>query len=117
MFDISRLDIWKVKMSCYLKTLGLHVFLAATKKCYLGNSNHIGANALALEAIRSSLSKDYLMHVSNIDFAFTVWNILTTTTSKLQLPIQQEEESSGESEQRCYMIQGNDSLRYIRNVN
>ena len=32
-FDFSRLDIWKVKMSCYLKTLGLHVFLAATKKC------------------------------------------------------------------------------------
>ena len=42
----------------YLKTLGLHVFLAATMKCYLGNSNHIGANAQALEAIRSTLNKD-----------------------------------------------------------
>ena len=67
MFDISRLDVWKVMISCYLKTLGLHVFLAATKKCYLGDRNHIGANAQALEAIRSTLSKEYLMHVSNLD--------------------------------------------------
>jgi len=95
----------------YLKTLGIHVFLAATKKCYLGNCNHIGANAQALEAIRSTLSKDYLMLVSNLDSAFAVWNKLTTTTtSELQLPIQPEEESSGESESQCYMIQGNDSL-------
>ena len=56
----------------YLKTLGLHVFLAATKKCYLGNRNHIGANTLALEAIRSTLNNDYLMLVSNLDSAFVV---------------------------------------------
>ena len=39
-----------------------------------------------------------------------MWNKLTTSTSKLQLPIQQEEESSGESESQCLMVQGNDSL-------
>ena len=51
------------------------------------------------------------MLISNLDSAFVVWNKLTTSTFKLQLPIQQEEESSeDESEQRCYMIQGNDSL-------
>jgi len=97
----------------YLKTLGLHVFLAATKRCYLGDCNHIGANAQALEAIRSTLPKEYLLRVSNLDSAFAVWNKLTTTTntSKLQVQIQQEEESSGESEpQQCYMVQGNDSL-------
>ena len=110
MFDISRLDIWKAKMSCYLKTLGLYVFLAATKKCYLGNRNHIGANAQVLEAIRSTLSKEYLLVVSNFDSAFAVWNKLTTSTSKLQLPIQPEDESSGESESQCLMVQGNDSL-------
>ena len=94
----------------YLKTLGLHVFLAATKKCYLGNSNHIWANAQALEAIRSTLSNDYLMHISNLDSAFVVWNKLTTTsTSKLQLKIQPEE-SSGESDSQCFMVQENDSL-------
>ena len=82
----------------YLKTLGLHVFLAATKKSYLGNSKHIEANAQALTALRSTLSKDYFMHVSNLDSAFAVWNKLTTTsTSKLQMP-NQPEETSGESD-------------------
>ena len=89
----------------------MHVFLAATKRCYLGDRNHIGANAQALEAIRSTLSKDYLIRVSNFDSAFAVWNLLTTTitTSELQLSIQPEE-SSGESESQCFMVQGNDSL-------
>ena len=49
MFDISRLDIWKVNMSCYLKTLGLHVHLAITRESYLSNSKHIKANAIALK--------------------------------------------------------------------
>ena len=50
------------------------------------------------------------MHVSNLDSAFVVWNKLTTsTTSKLQLP-NQPEESSGESDSQCFMVQGNDSL-------
>ena len=48
MFDVSDIDVWKIKMSMYLKTIGLHVFLAAIKKSYLGNSKHIEANALAL---------------------------------------------------------------------
>ena len=92
----------------YLKTLGLHVFLTATKKSYLGDSKHIEANAQALEALRSTLNKEYLMLVSNCDSAFAVCN--TLTSSKLQLPIQMEYESSRESEQQCYMVQGNDSL-------
>ena len=32
-------------MSMYLNTIGLHVFLAATKKSYLDNNKHIEANA------------------------------------------------------------------------
>jgi len=38
-------------MSMYLKTLGMHVYLAAIKKSYLGNSKYIEANAQALEAL------------------------------------------------------------------
>ena len=49
----------------FLKTLGLHVFLTATKKTYLGNSKHIEANAQALTALRSSLIKDYISMVSH----------------------------------------------------
>ena len=71
-FDPSNIVVWKYRMSMYLKTLGLHVFLAATKRCYLGNGDHIRANELAIEAIRSTLPKDYLLRVSNIDSAFAV---------------------------------------------
>ena len=84
-------------MSKYLKTLGLHVFHAATKKSYLCNSKHFEANAQALEAFRSTLNKEYLCLVSNCDSPFAVWN--TLTSSELQLPIQTEDESRGESEQ------------------
>ena len=119
MFDPSNIIVWKIRLSVYLQTLGHKVYLAITKESFLSDSKHIGANAQALEAIRSTLNKEYLMHVSNLDSAFAVWNKLTTTTtSKLQLPIQPEEESSGdESEpQQCYTVQGNDS-RYTRILN
>ena len=59
-FDTSNIVVWKARMSMYLKTLGLHVFLAATKKSYLDNSKHIEANAQALMALRRTLSKEYL---------------------------------------------------------
>ena len=104
MYDTSNIDVWKVKMSMYLKTLGMHV-LAATKKSYLGNSNHIEANAQALEALRCTLSKEYLYMVSYCDSAFAVRN--TLTSPKLQTSnIVEKESSEDESEQHCYMVQG-----------
>ena len=51
MFDVSNIDVWKIRMSAYLKALGLHMYLATTKKSYLGNNKHIEANAQALEAV------------------------------------------------------------------
>ena len=77
----------------YLKTLGLHVFLAATKKSYLGNSKHIEANAQALMALRSTLNKEYLCLVSHCDSAFAVWN--TLISPELQKTNHVEMESSG----------------------
>ena len=64
-------------MSAYFKALGLHVYLAATKKSYVGNSQRIEANAQALEALRRTLNKEYLCMISHCDSAFTVWNTLT----------------------------------------
>ena len=32
MYDVSNIDMWKFKMSAYLKALGLQVYLAITKK-------------------------------------------------------------------------------------
>ena len=43
MFDVSNVDIWKIRMSAYLKTLGLHVYLATTKKTYFGYAKYIEA--------------------------------------------------------------------------
>jgi len=109
MYDVTNIDMWKYKMSMYLKTLRMHVFLATTKKSYVGNDKYIEANAQALEALRRTLSKDYLSTISNCDSAFIVWNALTSL--ELQTTnIMEKEFSREESEQACYMVQGNDSL-------
>ena len=42
-------------MSAYLKTLGLYVYFAITKKSYVGNDKYLGANAQALEALKHTL--------------------------------------------------------------
>jgi len=78
----------------YLKTLGMHIFLATIKKSYFCNDKHIEANTQALEALRRTLSKDYLSMVSNCDSAFTVWNTLTSL--ELQTTNIMENESSGD---------------------
>ena len=62
MFDVSNINVWKLKMSMYLKTLGMHVYFATTKKSYLSNNKHIEANAQSLEALRSTLSLS-LIHI------------------------------------------------------
>ena len=102
MFDVSNIDIWKLRMSAYLKILGLHVYLATIKETYFGNAKYIEANAQALDALKYTLSKDYLCMVSHCDSAFAVWN--TLTFCELQMPNIVEKESSGESEQHCYMV-------------
>ena len=70
-------------MSAYLKFLGLHVYLATTKKSYLGNDKHIVANAQALVALRHTVKKDQFSMGSHCDSAFAVWNKLTSP--KLQM--------------------------------
>ena len=56
----------------------MHVYLATTKKSYLDNNKYKEANAQVLEALRCTLSKDYLSMVSHCDFAFAVWNSLAS---------------------------------------
>ena len=47
MFDVSNINMWKFRMSAYLKALGMHVYLATIKKSFLDNNKHIEANAQA----------------------------------------------------------------------
>ena len=90
-------------MSAYLKSLGLHVYLATIKKSYLGNDKHIESNAQALVAFRHTLSKDYLCMVSHCDSAFAVWN--TLTSPELQTTNYVEKELMvDEFDEACYMI-------------
>ena len=56
----------------------MHVYLATTKKFYPDNNKYIEANAQALEALRNTLSKNYLFMASYCDSAFVVWNTLTS---------------------------------------
>ena len=67
MYDVFNIDMWKFKMSAYLKILGLHVYLAITKESYPNDSKHIEANAIALKALRASLHKEYLHVFSHYD--------------------------------------------------
>ena len=78
MYDVSNIDMWKFKMNAYLKAVGLHVYLATTKKIYLGNDKYIEANAQTIEALKHTLRKEYLSLISHCDSAFAVWNSLTS---------------------------------------
>ena len=55
MFDVSNIDMWKLRISAYLKTLGLHVYLTATKKSYHGNRKYIDDNAQAQDALKQNI--------------------------------------------------------------
>ena len=46
-FNILNIQTWKVKMSLYLKTFGIHVYFATTKDAYCLNGKHQEANAKA----------------------------------------------------------------------
>ena len=64
-FDILNIHIWKVKMSLYLKALGIYVYLATTNNAYCLNGKNFETNAKALNALKSTLNDDYLFRVAN----------------------------------------------------
>jgi len=72
MYDVSKINILKIKMSSYLNTLSLHVHLAFTKRSYIDNSKYLEANAQAMIVLKKTLSNVYLSKVSNCDSAFLV---------------------------------------------
>ena len=96
-------------MSAYLKNLGLHVYLVTTKKSYFGNDKYLEANTQALHAVRQTLSKEYLSMISHCDSAFAVWNTLSSLKEQVSNNIEREP-IVNESDQACYIVQGNDSL-------
>ena len=45
MYNIFNIDMWKFKMSSYIKALGLHVYLANIKKSYVDNDKYLDGDA------------------------------------------------------------------------
>ena len=77
-FDILNIQTWKVKMSMYLKGVGIHVYLATIKDSYCSNSKYLEANAKAIHVLKSILNDEYLSWVANLDSAFVVWNTIVS---------------------------------------
>ena len=72
MYDVSKLNMWKFKMSSYLKALRLHVYLVTAKSSYISNGKYLEANAQAMKALKHTLSKKHLSLISHSDSAFAV---------------------------------------------
>ena len=67
-----------LKMSLYLKALGIHVYFATIKDSYCLNGKNLEANAKAIHALKSTLNDEYLSRVANFDLAFVVWNTIVS---------------------------------------
>ena len=48
MFDILNIQTWKVKMSTYLKALGIHVYFATVKNSLMFTIAHLSLSHLCL---------------------------------------------------------------------
>ena len=110
-FDILNIQIWKVKMSLYLKALGIHVYFAISKDSYCLNGNNTEANAKALHALRSTLNDAYLSMVANLDLAFVVWNSLISLGEQEQYYAGSDSDVGSDTSNVCYMVQGDNPLR------
>jgi len=108
-FDVFNIDMGKFKMNAYLKALELHVYLAITKKSYINNGKYLEANTQAIDALKYTLSKEYISLISHCDSTFAVWNTLTSFKEQ-KTNILEKEPLVDESDEACYMVQGNDSF-------
>ena len=63
MFDILNIQTWKVRMSLYLKVLGIHVYFVTIKNSYCLNDKNLEANAKSIHALKSTLNDEYLFRV------------------------------------------------------
>ena len=111
MFDILNIQTWKVKMSMYLKALGIHVYFAAIKDSYCLNGKHLEANTKAIHALKSTLNDEYLSTVSNFDYAFVVWNTLVSLGERKQYYMGSDSDDGSDASNICYWSKGMTPLR------
>jgi len=111
MFDILNIQSRKVKMSMYLKALGIHIYLATIKDSYCLNGKHVEANAKAIHALKSTLNDDYLSRVSNFDSVFIIWNTLISLGEQKQYYMGSDSNDVSDASNICYMVKGMTPLR------
>ena len=104
MFDTLNIQTWKVKMSLYLKALGILVYFATTRDSYCLNGKNIEANAKALHVLKSALNDEFLSRVSNIDSAFVVWNTILSLGEQEQYYTESDSDVGSEASNLCYMV-------------
>ena len=104
MFDILNIQTWKVKMSMYLKALGIHVYFVTIKDSYFINGKNLKANAKALHALKLTLNDGYLSRVSSIDSAFVAWNTLITLDEQMPYEKESNSDDGSATSNMCYMI-------------
>ena len=63
MFDIFDFQTWKVKMSMYLKALGLYVYFLTIKDSYFINGKNLEANTKALHVLKNTLNDECFLEL------------------------------------------------------
>ena len=95
-------------MSLYLKTLGLHIYLATTKKSYIENDKYLEANAQAMIVQKQTLRNAHLFMISHYGSTFVVWNTLIFPEGQVSNDLERAS-SDDDSDQACFIVQKNDS--------
>ena len=103
-FDILNIQTWKVKMSMYLKGLGIHVYLAITNNSYCLNGKNNEANTKALHALKSTLHDEYLFRITNFESAFVVWNTLSSLGEQMPHDKGSNSDLGSDTSDMCYMV-------------
>ena len=104
MFDILNFQTLKVKMSMYLKALGIHIYLATIKDSYCLNGKYLEANAKVLHALKSTLNDEYLSRISNFNSA------IVSLGKQKQYYARSDSDDASDASNICYMVQGDNPL-------
>ena len=103
-FNILNIQTWKVKMSMYLKALGIHAYHATIKDSYFRNGKHLEANTKTIHALKLTINDEYLSWVSNFDSIFIVWNTLISLGEQKQYYMGSDSDDGSDASNICYMV-------------
>ena len=110
LFDNLNIQTQKVKMSMYLKALGIHVYFSTIKDSYYLNGKYLEANTKAIRTLKSTLNDEYLSRVANFDSVFVVQNTLVFLGEQKKYYAGSGLDDGSDASNVCYMVQGDSPL-------